>query len=95
VLREHIFNIREFYAVPSEGNLKRAVEHLYRHPETFGRIYIAARLLKMFHENSPFIDLTEQQRRFLTIAKLWDFQRTLRDPIGEVDELVQGLLRRL
>ena len=94
-LREHMHNIREFYAAPSAEHLKRAVEHMYGFPGRFEWMSTAFRFLKMFHSQTPIQDLNEQEKRFLDIVKLWDFMEPLDDPIGETDEIVRNLLRRV
>ena len=55
----------------------------------------AFRFLKMFHSRTPLQNLSDEEKRFLDITKLWDFQEPLDDPIGETDELIRNLLRRV
>ena len=92
-LRQHLHNLREFFADRSAAALRRAVEHVYAHPERFDRLHVAFFLFKMYCEKAGMPGgLSPAERRFLDITKLWDYMRALDDPIAETDAVVMSLL---
>ncbi|GEM_PF-653489 len=95
VLREHMENIREFYASSSPENLRRVVQHMYAHADRIDRLSSSFRFLKMVHAQHPLTGATAEENRFLASTKPWDFMEPLADPISETDAVIQSLVSRL
>ncbi|MCC6580348.1 MAG: hypothetical protein IT440_07885 [Phycisphaeraceae bacterium] len=95
VVRRHMENIRDAYDEPTHANVRRLLEHMNAHPDRFHRLNIAFNFLKMAHKLVPIADLTETERRFLTITKMWDYMEPYDDPRQAVDAVTQSLLRKL
>ncbi|MCM8769022.1 MAG: hypothetical protein NC911_05015, partial [Candidatus Omnitrophica bacterium] len=93
VVYAYMRNLANYYAKPSRATLGKCLSHLLRYKERFDILFISFILLRHFAREGliEFSTLSEAERNFLSVTKLWDFMEPLEQPIEETLNVINSL----
>lgn len=77
------------------ANAARIVDHIYKHPERFDRLFIGFWILRRLFRDKGIEGLSQKEREFLSFEKLWDFMEIEPQPRKAVDKLILSIREKL
>ena len=92
---EYLEYISRFNQRITQLNAADVIDHIYKSPERFDRLFIGFWILRRLFREEGIEGLNQREREFLSFEKLWDFMETELQPRKITDFLILAIREKL